>query len=49
MRLIDADKLKQELMDVMKKQNGKESDLVTVGELLLFIDNQETIEIPKSN
>lgn len=47
MRLIDADKLKQALEDVMKQQNGKESDLVNVGELFAFIDNQKTaFDIP---
>lgn len=42
MRLIDADKLKEELKDIMQKQSGKEKDLVIVGELFGFIDNQET-------
>lgn len=47
MRLIDADKLKQELKDIMQKQNGKKNDLVNVGELFDFIDNQETaFDIP---
>ena len=41
-RLIDADVLKRNIEEVIKKQNGKKDDLVPVGELLLFIDGEPT-------
>ena len=42
MRLIDADAVKQNILEVIKKQGGKSKDLIPVGELPLFIDIQQT-------
>jgi len=41
-RLIDADALKKHIEEVIKKQNGKNTDLVPVGELMVFIDIEPT-------
>ena len=42
MRLIDADVVKQNILEVIKKQGGKSEDLIPVSELPLFIDIQQT-------
>lgn len=42
MGLIDADVLKNHIKAVIQKQNGKNIDLVPVGELMVFIDNEPT-------
>ena len=42
MRLIDADVVKQNIFEVIKKQGGKSKDLIPVMELPLFIDIQPT-------
>lgn len=42
MRLIDADVVKQNILEVIKKQGGKSKDLIPVRELPLFIDIQPT-------
>lgn len=42
MRLIDADAVKQNILEVIKKQGGKSKDLIPVRELPLFIDIQQT-------
>lgn len=41
-RLIDAEEFKNHIKEVIKKQNGKNIDLVPVGELLVFIDREST-------
>lgn len=41
-RLIDAEEFKNHIKEVIKKQNGKNIDLVPVGELLVFIDGEPT-------
>ena len=41
-RLIDAEEFKNHIKEVIKKQNGKNIDLVPVGELLVFIDREPT-------
>ena len=43
MRLIDADVVKQNILEVIKKQGGKSKDLIPVRELPLFIDIQPTV------
>ena len=45
-RLIDADALKKHIEEVIKKQNGKNTDLVPVGELMVFIDREPTAYDP---
>lgn len=45
-RLIDADALKKHIEEVIKKQNGKNTDLVPVGELMVFIDIEPTAYDP---
>ncbi len=47
MRLIDADVLKNHIKAVIQKQNGKNIDLVPVGELMVFIDNEPTAYDPE--
>lgn len=47
MRLIDADALMSHLKETIKKQNGKEIDLVPVGELQMFIDSEPTAYDPE--
>ena len=42
MRLIDADVVKQNILEVIKKQGGTSKDLIPVRELPLFIDIQPT-------
>ena len=42
MRLIDADAMKEMISEVIKKQNGKDNDLVPIKELNIFIDEQPT-------
>ena len=42
MRLIDADVVKQNILEVIKKQGWKSKDLIPVRELPLFIDIQPT-------
>ena len=42
MRLIDADAVKQNILEVIKKQGGKSKDLIPARELPLFIDIQPT-------
>ena len=42
MRLIDADVVKQNILEVIKKQGGKSKDLIPARELPLFIDIQPT-------
>ena len=42
MRLIDADAVKQNILEVINKQGGKSKDLIPVRELPLFIDIQPT-------
>lgn len=46
MRLIDADVLKNHIKAVIQKQNGKNIDLIPVGELMVFIDNEPTVYDP---
>ncbi len=46
MGLIDADVLKNHIKAVIQKQNGKNIDLVPVGELMVFIDNEPTAYDP---
>lgn len=41
-RLINAEEFKNHIKEVIKKQNGKNIDLVPVGELLVFIDREPT-------
>lgn len=41
-RLIDAEEFKNHIKEVIKKQNGKNIDLIPVGELLVFIDGEPT-------
>ena len=41
-KLIDAEEFKNHIKEVIKKQNGKNIDLVPVGELLVFIDREPT-------
>ena len=36
------DELKKHIKEVIKKQNGKNIDLVPVGELMVFIDREPT-------
>lgn len=45
-RLIEADVLKKHIEEVIKKQNGKNTDLVPVGELMVFIDREPTAYDP---
>lgn len=45
-RLIDADVFKSHINEVIKKQNGKNIDLVPVDELLTFIDSEPTAYDP---
>lgn len=45
-RLIDTDVFKSHINEVIKKQNGKNIDLVPVGELLTFIDSEPTAYDP---
>lgn len=45
-RLIDTDVLKKHIKEVIKKQNGKNIDLVPVGELMVFIDREPTAYDP---
>ncbi len=45
-RLIDEDALKKHIKEVIKKQNGKNIDLVPVGELMVFIDREPTAYDP---
>lgn len=42
MRLIDADILKAHIKDSVKKQGGKDSDLVKISEIPILIDTQPT-------
>lgn len=46
MRQIDADVLKNHIKAVIQKQNGKNIDLIPVGELMVFIDNEPTVYNP---
>lgn len=46
MGLIDANVLKNHIKAVIQKQNGKNIDLVPVGELMVFIDNEPTVYDP---
>ena len=41
-RLIDTDTLQNHIKEVVQKQDGKNTDLVSVGELLVFIDREQT-------
>ena len=45
-RLIEADVLKKHIEEVIKKQNGNNTDLVPVGELMVFIDREPTAYDP---
>lgn len=45
-RLIEADVLKKHIEEVIKKQNGENTDLVPVGELMVFIDREPTAYDP---
>lgn len=45
-RLIEADVLKKHIEEVIKKQNGKNTDLVPVGELMVFVDREPTAYDP---
>ena len=45
-RLIDAEEFKNHIKEVIEKQNGKNIDLVSVGELLVFIDREPTAYDP---
>lgn len=46
MGLIEADVLKKHIEEVIKKQNGKNTDLVPVVELMVFIDREPTAYDP---
>lgn len=45
-RLIDTDTLQNHIKEVVQKQGGKNTDLVSVGELLVFIDMEPTAYDP---
>lgn len=45
-RMIDVDALKKHIEEVIKKQNGKNTDFVPVGELMVFIDREPTAYDP---
>ena len=45
-RLIEADVLKKHIEEVIKRQNGENTDLVPVGELMVFIDREPTAYDP---
>lgn len=45
-RLIDTDTLQNHIKEVVQKQDGKNTDLVSVGELLVFIDREPTAYDP---
>lgn len=42
MRLIDADSLKESILEIVEKQNGRGIDLIPVEELMIFIDKYQT-------
>lgn len=42
MRLIDADKLKDYMQEIVKAQKGRDIDLVPVSEIPVLIDRQPT-------